>query len=660
MPDSVNKLNGQVYEFGQFRLDVAERQLLREGEPVRLTPKVFDLLVVLVEAGGRLVEKEELMARVWPDSYVEEGNINRNVSTLRRALDGDGGEECIETVPKRGYRFIAPVRAVARDEEIVVQRRIETRIVAAEEIIEAEPEAAPLPQPGFDQRQLSFPKPTINFRWKSRWKSWMLAGLLVAIAIIGLLWLRRERTLAEPVKSIAVLPFKFLGADRGDEYLALGMTDTLITRLASLRQLSVRPTSAVLKYQKEGQDVIAAGKALRVDAVLDGYVQKFGETVGVRLQLIRVTDGALLWSGESVRQSADILSLHDSVTTQLAQALAVKLSDEQRRQLSRRYRDNAEAYRAYLKGRYFWNRRGADWRKKAMEAFERAIALDPNYALAYAGLADAHIILGDHGLIPPKEVFPKAKEAAVKALELDESLAEAHTALAQVNFRFDWDFAAAEWEYKRAIELDPGYALAYGWYSGMLRNLGRFDEALAAVKRAQELEPLLPNLYVYGATAYIGAGQPDQAIEQSRKALEIDPGFWTATYHLGRAYAAYGMWEEAIAELEKAASFAADNPGLRSHLAYALAAAGRRQEALKILNELQELSARRYIRHYQIGLIHAGLGEHQQALDWFQKALEDRDPFMTNLAFDPWLDPLRSNPRFTELQRRVGLPLKEK
>ncbi len=487
---------------------------------------------------------------------------------------------------------------------------------------------------------------------------WTAAALVLAIALaVSAVYFYQHRKAS--IESVAVLPFKFLGADKEDEYLALGMTDALITRLADLKQLTVRPTSAVLKFQKEGQDAIAAGRALRVDAVLDGYVQKFGETINIRTQLIRVSDGALLWSGESVRPLANLPLLHDSVMTQVAEALALKLTDEQRQKLKRRYRDDAEAYQAYLKGRYFWNRRGAGWHKNAIEAFDRATAIDPNYAMAYAGLADTYIILGDHGLVPPKEVFPKAREAAVKALELDDSLVEAHTAFAMVKSRFDWDAETAEREFKRAIELNPGYALARGWYAMHLMSRRRFDEARAEIERAQKLEPLLLSLYAYGAGIYVTAGQPDQAIAQCRKALDLDPDFMTAHNFLGRAYVAKGMYEEAIAEFETVARISSDNPALRSILGYALAASGRRQEAIRILDELKELSARQYLKPYLIARIHVGLGDHEQALEWLDKALEDRDPFMVDLSADPWLDPLRSNPKFRELMRRVGLPVEQ-
>ncbi len=640
MSEPDNKLNGQIYEFGPFRLAVAERQLRRAGAPVHLTPKVFDLLVVLVESNGRLLDKEELLARVWPDSYVEEGNINRNISTLRRALDGDG-EEFIETVPKRGYRFNAPVRLAAGAEVIVFERRVQTRLVV-EESSEAAPSTAPEPQSGK------------TFRWRQP----LLVGAALALlaACGGLLWRWRTPPAAPPINAVAILPFKFLGADKADEYLGLALTDTLITRLAGVKPNFVRPTSAVLKYQKDDRDALAAGRALRADAVLDGYVQKFGGMVSVRLQLVRVADGALLSTLEYARPAPDLLLLHDAVTQQVAQALALPLSAEQQRQFKRRYRDSAGAYDAYLQGRYFWNRRGPDWHNKALAAFERALTLDAGYALAYTGLADTYHILGDHGLLPPREVFPKARAAAVKALELDEALAEAHTALAGIKAVFDWEQAAAEREYRRALELDPNYALAYGWYAVYLRRMRRFDEGLRLIAQAQQIDPLLLSLHVYAASIHLDAGQLELAAAQARRALELDPNFWTARYALSRVAAAQGDQAAAVAGAAEAARLAPDNLSLRAEWGFALARAGRRDEARRLLAELQALSARRYVKAYSIAIIHLGLGEHEAALAWLARGLEQRDTFMTNLACDARFQPLRAEARFTELLRRVGLP----
>jgi tetratricopeptide (TPR) repeat protein len=430
------------------------------------------------------------------------------------------------------------------------------------------------------------------------------------------------------------------------------VTDALITRLGNLRQIAVRPTGVVLKYQGEGRDIIAAGRTLKVEAVLDGRVQKFGESVRVTMQLVRVSDETVLWTGEVMGKFNDLLALQDSISTQVTRALALHLTGEEQQRLAKRYTENAEAYQAYLRGRYFWNRRGADWTDKAIASFEQAIKIDPNYALAYTGLADTYIILGDHAIWPPKEAFPKARAAAVRALELDETLAGAHTSLALIKSKFDWDWPGAEQEYKRAIELNPGYALAYGWYGGILGNMERFNEALALIKQAQEIDPLSPSLYVYASGTHRRAGQSDQAIAQARKALDLDPDFDTAISQLGLAYEQKGMYEEAITALSRAVSLGLS---YKSDLGHAYAVAGRRQEAIKILDELKELSSQRYIRPYGFAILYTGLGENDRAFEWLNKALEDRDPFMSNLAVEPRFNPLRSDPRFTDLVRRIGL-----
>jgi tetratricopeptide (TPR) repeat protein/TolB-like protein len=566
-------------------------------------------------------------------------------------LDEQGnGEEFIETVPKRGYRFVAPVKLVECVDEIVLQRRVQTHIVAAEEVDEAELVAVSSPQPSFGQPQLSLPESSRTLRWKYL----LLAGLLPVVVVAGLwlLWQRRARSGVEPIKNIAVLPFKFVGAAHEEEYLGLGLTDALITKLSKLRQITVRPTGVVLKYQ--GQDIIAAGRALRVDAVLDGRVQKFGESVQVRLQLVRVSDEAVLLPIEVMGRYADLLALQDSISAQLTRALALHLTGEEQQRFAQRYTENAEAYHAYLQGRYFWNRRGDDWANKAIAAFEQAVKLDPHYALAYAGLADTYIILGDHSRWPPKEAFPKAKAAAVRALELDESLAEAHTPLAHVKFIFDWDWPGAEREYRRAIELNPAYALGYGWYGVFLAHLRRFAEAQAMIQQGQALDPLLSSLYSYASSAQRRAGQFDQAVAQARKALELDPDFATAIYHLGLAYEQKGNYAEAITALSRALSL---GPSYKSNLAHVYSRAGKREEALKLLDELKALSAERYIRPFSFAIVYVGLGEHAQALEWLDKAVEERDPWVTGLATEPRFNPLRSNPKFTELLRRVGLPV---
>ncbi len=650
MSQNGNNLNGQVYEFGQFRLEVAERRLWRAGAAVHLTPKVFDVLVALVESNGRLLEKDELIARLWPDSYVEESNLSRNVSMLRQALELDAGEELIKTVPKRGYRFVAPVSVIAPPvelaEEVVVQRHVQMRIVAAEEISEAN-----LPAPIAQVHS-----PAVFNR-----KALATAALLLVCAVAGtwFWWQRRAANSAQPIKTLAVLPFKFVGAAQDEEYLGLALADALITRLGKLRRLTIAPTAVVLKYQlkrqTEGQDLAAAGRALKVDAVLDGRVQKFGDSVRVTLQLVRVgAESGLLWSGEVSGSFSDPLALQDAISLQVAQGLALRLTETERQQFAQRYTENAEAYQAYLRGRYFWNRRGPDWTDKALKAFARAIELDPRYALAYTGLADTYIVLGDHTDWRPMDAFPKAKDAALRALELDDTLAEAHTSLAHVKGRYEWDWAGAERDYLRAIELNPGYALAYGWYGLQLKCQRRFDESLFRLRQAQQLDPLSPSLLVYESVTYRSAGQFDQAIARLRQALEFDPDFATAHIHLGTAYLHKGMFDDALAAYRKAGSLGI--PAIQFYLGHTYAAAGQRTEALKLLAEMKALSARQYIRPYGFGVLYTELGERDLAFEWLNRAVDEHDTFVSNLAAEQRFDSLRPDPRFALLLRRLGLP----
>lgn len=649
----------QIYEFGPFRLDATERILLREGELVPLPLKAFETLLALIERRGHVIDKDELMQKVWPDTFVEEGNLAKNISALRKILsNGNGAQDYIETIPKRGYRFVAQVKELSDGPmDLIVAERVRAHIATEEEEDDSSSDSAALP---FSPQQALPPSTSQPGRaWRRRKVIFLVIGLLLVAggAITFYYWLRANRTqqaeVEVKVKSLAVLPFKFVGAEKEDEYLGVGLTYALTTQLGNLRQVVVRPTSAVMKYRDKEQDAVAAGRALGVDAVLEGRVQKFGERISVRWQLVSVQDGTLIWGGDSTHQFSDILLLQDSISHQIVRALALTLTGKEQEQLAKHYTENTEAYNSYLRGRVFWDRRGADWANKAIASFEQAIKLDPNYALAYAGLADTYIVLGDHGTKPSKEAFPQAREAALRALAIDETLAEAHASLAHVKARFDWDWPGAEAECKRAIDLNPNYALAYGWYGIFLNCQRRFDEALAVIRQAQEIDPVSPSLFVYASATYLRAGQPDQAIEQARKALDLDPDFVTAYPHLGQAYEQKGMYQEAIAAFNRAHSLGIPSQSLLGHV---YAVAGKRQEALKLLDELKALSAQRYLKPYGFAVIYVGLGEHEKALEWLNRAIEDHDTFASNLATDARFNPLRSDPRFVDLLRRVGLP----
>ena len=414
--------------------------------------------------------------------------------------------------------------------------------------------------------------------------------------------------------------------------------------------------TTVLRFKGKAVDPRRIGHELRVDAVLTGNLLQLGETLIVKMELVKVADGSQLWGGQYHRKLADILGVEEEIAQEVSGKLRLRLSGEEQKRLTRHYTEDPEAYRLYLKGRYFWNQRKPEGLKTGIGYFQQAIDKDPGFALAYAGLADSYSLRGS--TIPglaPNENFPRARAAALKALELDPTLVEAHAALALVLLRYDWDWPAAEREIARAIELNPNYALTYQWYAEYLTLMGRPDDAVAAMKRAQELEPLsLIISAVVGQTQY-AARHYDQAIEQCRKTLEMDPNFPHALLFLGRAYEQKKKYEEAIATLNRAAALSPDLPQFASSLGHAHAMSGNRREAMKILHRLMALSREHYVSPNEMAILHAGLGDKDQAFAWLERAYADRAWRLPSLIVDPRFDSLRPDPRYADLIRRVGL-----
>lgn len=648
-----------LYEFGPFRLETAERTLLRDGHPISLPPKVFDTLLLLVQRSGHVVEKDELMQKLWPDTFVEESNLTQNVFTLRRVL-GEAHDEhpYIETLPKRGYRFVADVQELEDEPaDLIIEKHTRARIITEEEVDAAEDEKA-----GQVLEQKKLTAAGVNYKPARLGRVLVLGVLLVGLAL-GLYYFRTsretEKTAAEAERqlaprSIAVLPFKMIGAEGGNEYLGLGMADALITRLGNIRVVTLRPTSAVRKYTDHEQDPVAAGREQGVDAVLDGSVQRAGDRIRVTVQLVSVQSGMPLWTGKFDEKFTNIFAVQDSISEQVARALVPELTGEEQRRLTKRYTENTEAYQIYLKGRYFWNKRTEEGYKRAIEYFEQALEKDPHYAQSYAGLADSHILVGVASGRPWKEMLRKAEAAAVKALEIDDTLAEAHTSLAMIKAISGQD-DYSEREFKRAIELNPSYSTAHHWYSLFLAGRGRFDEGLREIKRAQELDPLSLIINADVAWVFYFARQYDRVIEHCQKTLEIDPDFVPAHFSLGLAYEQKAMYKEAIEELQKAVILSERSPGHLGELGRIYAVSGNRGEAMKILAELKELSKRRHVKPQSIAVVYIGLGEKDHAFEWLEKAYEERDGWVTSLNVDPRVDSLRADPRFADLLRRVGL-----
>jgi len=605
------------YEFGPFRLDASERVLLRHGERVTLTPKVFDTLVALVQSGGKLLEKDALMRLVWPDmAFVEEGNLSNNIFVLRKALGETADQRYIETVPKRGYRFVAEVRQVrdaAAGSMAVRGRRFDARLVAG----------------------------------------------IVLVALIAAaswwVWRRLQPRPPSGVESLAVLPFKPVTEDPETAHLGLGLADSLITRLGSLRRMRVRPTSAVMKYADPKQNPLAAGSEQRVDAVLEGTIQRSGERIRVNVRLLRVRDGGLLWSGAFADRFTGLFTVEDSISQGVVGALSVSVSPEERKRVAKRHTANPEAFQAYARGRYYCSTPDRASLDRAIESFREAIEKDPGYALPWAGLAYTYFALGTAvGYEPPGQVAAKEEYAAKQALALDDGLGWPHASLGMVAFRFHYDRARAEREFKRGVDLSPNEAAIhymYGWY---LAALGRTQEAQVHMNLAVELDPLCLHYQIDCALPLWCARQYAAAIQVARKALEAAPQFYTGHFNLGLGYLGNRQFPEALAEFQKSMPPGGD-PEVSAAIAQVEALLGNRTAAYRILDRLSREARQRYVSPASIARIHIALGDKDQAFQWLEQAYKDRSWWLVFLKVDAGFDSLRSDRRFEALLQRVGL-----
>jgi DNA-binding winged helix-turn-helix (wHTH) protein/Tfp pilus assembly protein PilF len=590
----------RVYQFGAFLIDVPNRTLSRESKTISLRRKVFDTLVLLIEKRGRVVDKDEMMKLLWPDSFVEESNLVVSVSELRKVLGDRGGQRFIATVPGRGYRFVAPV-------------------VECQEEVDA----------------------------------WQSGPKMRASGLEGTTRPTADSLSEKRAKSIAVLPFKPLNPEVDDEYLGLGMADTLITRLSGIERIIIRPTSAICKYSDARQDTVAIGREQRVDAVLEGSIYRSGDRIRMTARLINVPDGASLWGYHCDEQWTSIFEVTDSIAEKIALSLLNNLSYDEADQLAKRHTDNQKAYHLYLKGRFYWNRFTREGLQKGIEYFKRAVEEDPGYALAYCGLADSYSVMGVN-YTAPSESFPKARAAAIRALELDDTLAEAHVSLAAERLFFEWDAIGAERELVRAIGLNPGYASAYQMYAYCLQSMNRPEAAIARLEQAQELDPLSPVLYADRGWGYVFMRRYDEALEQGSKALEIDPHFAIAHLVIGMALHLKGLHEDGIAELNNAVVFSEDSPRILAWLGYAYGRAGKTSNALQVLDRLARLSEQRHIDPYCVAVVYTGQGETEQALKYLERACEERSSQLAWLRLEPAFDKLRSHPRFADLLGRLA------
>jgi DNA-binding SARP family transcriptional activator len=458
----------------------------------------------------------------------------------------------------------------------------------------------------------------------------------------------------QALDSIAVLPLANSSADPNVEYLSDGITEGVIKSLSQLTALRVMAWSTVSRYKGREFDPQEVGRELKVGAVLTGRVLQSSDRLIVKTELVNARDGSHLWGARYDLKLADSVAVEGEISGDISEKLRLKLSGEERRRLTRRYTENTEAYHAYLKGRYYWNKRDIAWLKKGVEHFRQAIDLDPSYASAYAGLSDSYTLLVVREAVSPKEGFAKAKAAAALALKIDETLSEAHASLGHAMLH-NWEWADAEKELERAIELNPGYPSAHHWYSEHLTAMGRCEESIAELKLAGELDPLSLIISADLGRAFYYARQYEQVLRQETRTLEMDSNFWLSHINLGRSYTQRGMHAEAITELRKARGLSAGNTEVLSFLAFAHAAAGERDEALELLGELDEQSKRVYVPPYHLAVVHAGLGERDQAFEWLERAFERRAVDLFTLKVEPMFDGLSSDPRFRNLLRRIGL-----
>ncbi len=576
----------RAVRFGAFEVDLRAGEVRKRGLKIKLQEKPFQILAMLLERPGEIVTREELRKKLWPaDTFVDfDHSLNTGINKIREALrDSADNPRFVETLARRGYRFVAPVDELG---------------------------------------QASRPRP---------------------------------KPPAEKIR-LAVLPFHNLSADPEQEYFSEGMTEEMIAHLGRLhpQRLGVIAGNSAMRYKHTDRGIDQIGHELGVDYILAGSVRRAADRVRITAQLIQVSDQTHLWAEIYERQLADVLAIQSDVAGRIARSLTVELLPAQQAALARASTTNSEAYEAYLKGRYHWNKRTEEGLKKAIEYFEQATAKDPEYALAYAGLAECLSVLGWYSLHPPKESVPIAKAAATKALEIDNKLAEAHTSLASAKMYYDWDWLGAEREFKLALELNPNYATAHHWYGDYLVMMGRFAEASTELERAHELDPLSLIINKTTGDPFYYGRQYDQAIEHFRKIIEAEPNFYVTHIFLGWAYEQKGQFPEAIAEFETASRLD-DSPVILAALGRAYAVSGKRGEAQKVLEELKELSQRRYVSPYLMAIIYTGLRKKDQAFEWLEEAYQDRSDWLAWLKVDPRLDSLRSDPRFTDLLGRVGL-----
>jgi len=628
-----------IWLFGPFSLDPEQRVLLRDGKPIALTSKAFEILNLLVENHGRAVSKEEMMRQVWPDSFVDESNLAQHIFHLRKVLgDTHEGKAYIETLPRHGYRFVAAVQQAPA-------KRAENAVANA------------------DGSQAAVVAGETRSSTKLRWVIGVAAGFL--LAVFALVFVERGR-IRDPGPAgsgkvmLAVLAFENLSGDPQQEYLSSGLTEELITQLGSLEpnRLGVIARTSAMQYKGSHKDVRQISRELGVDYVLEGSVRREGERVRITAQLIQVKDQTHLWAKEYDRNLKDILGLESEVAGEVAREIRLRLTPVESERLAKARAVDPDAYELYLKGRYFWNKRNEAAYVKAIDFFNQAIARDPEYARAYSGLADAYALLGSwpNAEMPRRVAMPRAKEAALTALKLDDSLAEAHASLAFVEMHYEWNWKESEKEFRRAIELNPNYATAHQWFAYWLMAQGRPDESIAENELARKADPLSIIIRTDAADLLCAAGRFDEAIQKAKEAMDLDPDFRLGHYFLGLAYSGKQMYPEALAEYQKGVATDSKDEWALSGLGWVYALMHNRMKAEEIIRRLRQDARERPDLALEIAIIYSALGEKNEAFAWLEKAYQNRDGGLMLVNSYWYFGQVRSDPRFAELVKKIGLP----
>jgi TolB-like protein/DNA-binding winged helix-turn-helix (wHTH) protein/Tfp pilus assembly protein PilF len=607
-----------LLHFDDVVVDTENFRVLKQRQPVTLTPRAFDVLVFLIRNTGRVVEKRELFVEVWKETFVSDNALTKVIKEIRHALDDDANApRYIETIPKRGYRFIGGVEpADERSRPSALRTRPGIRALPA----------------------------------------------IIAVVLIGLAsfagWLlfrsRTSETSSASIQSIAVLPFKPLNAESRDESLEMGMAETLIARLSNLKQVVVRPMSAVRKYTDLQQDPMKAGQEIQAQAVLDGSIQRAGDRIRVTVRLIDVSDGRSLWSQQFDESFTDIFKVQDSIAERVTNALSLELSKAEQEQIAKHFTNDAAAYQLYLRGQLTWNGRRQNWIDQSLDYYHQAAQKDPNFALAHIGIADAYIMLSGHRRISMQEAETKARPSIMRALEIDDSLAQAHNALAELKYQYEYDWDGAEKEFQKAIALNGNVAWirqAYGWF---LMSLGRFDEARVEMERARELDPSSLTINVGRGRLYYYSRQYDQAIQHFQNIVAVEPTDSSAYYSLYGIYQRKQMYPEAFESFVKFATLSGAPRQDVEALREAFQSGGWQGSLIYRLKRLQKADPKQ-VDPFTLADLYVMLGKKDEAFTWFEKTFDARDPVTLQFNIDPAYDSLRSDPRYAKLVERIGL-----